>query len=605
MAKYLIIRKTILFTLAVYVTATTFASHHNSLVHLQKVESKKLIHVEDRAKAIDINNNLGRGMNMGNTFDATSSAPWDNPTDDGWDNPWKPEYFKMMADLGFTHVRVPIRWEPAGRTMQNAPYTISPVFLERIKTVVDEALENNLYVIINMHHHEQLMENPWGQHDRFLAQWQQIGAYFKDYSDMLLFEILNEPTNQLIPSIWNQFMSEALSIIRETNPDRIVLVGTAQGGVAKALESFVLPDDKNLILTIHYYNPFEFTHQGAGWTGLDMEQHLGTKWYDSQTERNAIRRDFEIVKTFAQSHADIPVHIGEFGVIPNADIDSRVRWTTFCARWFEEQGFSWAFWEFSAGFGIYNPKTETYLQPLVDALLHNPMPEPGIALDQEPGTLIYASDFASNDGWILNKNGGGAAGTLNHLNNTLEVNVANSGNENWHLQLLKTGISLEKDSKYRCTLSISAPQNEYVQFYLDSNNPYDPLFVPKHFSIGGDTEETYYSTFTYTKASDKDTRIVFNLGGLHITQFKLHNFMLEVLDNSTGIPPIAIDSYAIYSCGSNIVVNGAINEPIIVYSIDGRLINKTTGSSVTQIPFNKGLYIVKVGETEAQKIVVR
>ena len=94
---------------------------------------------QERSHAFEVNHRLGRGINIGNTFEA--------PSETEWGNPWNPEYFKIISDLGFTHVRVPVRWEPSHRSMAVAPYTIYNSFLERIKGVVDEALKNKLHII--------------------------------------------------------------------------------------------------------------------------------------------------------------------------------------------------------------------------------------------------------------------------------------------------------------------------------------------------------------------------------------------------------------------------------------------------------------------------
>jgi endoglucanase len=85
----------------------------------------------------ELNKKLGKGINMGNMFEA--------PSETAWGNPFKDDYFKRIADLGFNSVRVPIRWDVAERAAQNAPYTVNPVFLTRIKTIVDNAIANKLY----------------------------------------------------------------------------------------------------------------------------------------------------------------------------------------------------------------------------------------------------------------------------------------------------------------------------------------------------------------------------------------------------------------------------------------------------------------------------
>ena len=82
-----------------------------------------------------------------------------------------------------------------------------------------------------MHHHDNLFANPSAEKARFISQWEQISDYFKNYPDSLLFEILNEPHDKLTPALWNEYSKEALSVIRKTNPERCVLLGTAVGVV--------------------------------------------------------------------------------------------------------------------------------------------------------------------------------------------------------------------------------------------------------------------------------------------------------------------------------------------------------------------------------------
>ena len=244
--------------------------------------------------------------------------------------------------------------------------------MQIIQNVVDEALKNKLHVIINMHHHDNLFANPSAEKLRFISQWEQISDYFKNYPDSLLFEILNEPHDKLTPALWNEYSKEALNVIRKTNPERCVLLGTAEWGGVGGLKSLEIPNDQNIIVTVHYYSPFEFTHQGASWSE-GSEAWVGTQWHDTELERQAIVEDFKLAINLAKDK-NIPIHVGEFGAFSRADIDSRVRWTRFLIRWFEQQGFSWAYWEWNSGFGIYNPQSGEYNQRLIDALVKDEMP---------------------------------------------------------------------------------------------------------------------------------------------------------------------------------------------------------------------------------------
>ena len=60
--------------------------------------------------------------------------------------------------------------------------------------------------------------------------------------------------------------------------------------------------------------------------------------------------------------------LGEFGAYREADLESRARWTRFVAREAERLGISWAYWEFCAGFGAYDPKAEAWREALKSAL---------------------------------------------------------------------------------------------------------------------------------------------------------------------------------------------------------------------------------------------
>jgi aryl-phospho-beta-D-glucosidase BglC (GH1 family) len=471
---------------------------------------------QNREHAFEVNKRLGRGINYGNIFEA--------PSETGWGNPWKPQYAKMIADLGFKHVRIPIRWEPADRSSATAPYTINPTFLNRIKQVVDSALNNNLHAIINMHHHDVLFANPDGQKARFLAQWKQISEFFKGYPDSLLFEILNEPNGNITPAKWNVFLTDALAEIRKDNPERIVVIGTPEWGGLGGLPYLQLPDDENIILTVHYYNPFQFTHQGAEWSS-GSEAWLGTKWNDTETEREIVQNEFSPLLQLGKTK-NVPVHIGEFGAYNKADETSRKKWTNYMSRYFDSLEWSWAYWEFSAGFGIYNPSRNTWNQYLVDALLHNELPEPA----RYVGTPIYTSNFqSSNDGWTVYKQST-AAFQLLRADNTLNVTITNGGTEGWHIQLVKNNIQLKAGKKYRFSFKAKSETTRSLSAYIGKS--VDPWTSYSGYNSVTVTDTFKVFTFVFDQATnDNIARMVFDLGkstaGFTVTELKLEEVVLQ------------------------------------------------------------------------------
>jgi aryl-phospho-beta-D-glucosidase BglC (GH1 family) len=535
-----------------------------------------------------MNERLGRGINMGNCFEA--------PSETEWGNPWKPEYFRIMAGLGFKHVRIPVRWEPAARSMLTSPYTISTTFLNRIRQVVDTARKYKLHAIINMHHHDSLFANPDKQKARFLSQWSQIATFFKDYPDSLLFEVLNEPNGNLTAVKWNTFFADALSEIRKTNPSRCVLLGVANWGGVSGLDSLQIPSDENLILTIHYYNPFRFTHQGAEWVGTDSQSWLGTKWNDTDAERQAVVADFSYaIQKSQQLH--IPVHIGEFGAYSKADLASRVRWTTFLARWFEQQNFSWAYWEFDAGFGIYDPVTKQILTSLADALLKNPMPQP----TPVQTILIYSSNFTSgSDGWSVYFNQG-ATGNWNRNGGQMNVNITNGGTEGWHIQAVKGGILLEKGKTYRVSFTArAASPRSAVAYAGKSADPWTAYSDYSSIQIPVSNINLGY-TFVMNGTTDSNSRLVFDLGK-SATSLSIFDIKIEEIRISTQATEILQSSMKWYP---NPVQNELILEnvpgdmPLSVFDLNGRsriTTRLTPGSNrVGMTGLSTGIYVVLVG----------
>ncbi len=334
---------------------------------------------------------LGGGANVGNALDA--------PNEGDWGVILQKEYFQWIADSGFKNVRIPVRWST--HAQETAPYTIDESFMQRVQWAVDEALGNDLHVIINMHHYEEIMADPTQQEQRFLSMWSQIARHFRLYSPKLLFEILNEPKDALDASLWNDLLCKAIDTIRVSNPKRSLIVGTASWGGVEGLKSLSLPNDTNLIVTVHYYQPHAFTHQGAAFEeGSDA--NLGTTWRATPPQRAQVDHDLHMVQQWAREH-NRPIYMGEFGTYFKADTVSRAMYTEYLVRQFEELGFSWAVWNFSSDFGMYVDSTESWHGYLTNALLHpgnNAMLDSALAESSsvDLSTYVLVDDFDNKPG---------------------------------------------------------------------------------------------------------------------------------------------------------------------------------------------------------------
>jgi endoglucanase len=312
---------------------------------------------DDKADIHAANKRLGRGINLGNALDA--------PTEGEWGVTLKAEYFKAIKEAGFDSVRLPVRW--SAHAAADAPYAIDPKFAARVDWAVDQALANKLNIIVNVHHYNEIDADPDKHLPRLVGLWEQIASRYKDRPSAVYFELLNEPHDKLVEAKWNAAIPKLLAAVRKTNPTRPVIVGPGQWNAIRALDKLELPKDDHLILTVHFYDPFEFTHQGASWV-KGSDKWKGRQWTGSDAEQAAIRKSFEKAATWAKMH-DRPVFLGEFGAFEAADMESRARWTRFVTREAEKLGFSWAYWEFCSGFGAYDPKAEAWRAPLKAALL--------------------------------------------------------------------------------------------------------------------------------------------------------------------------------------------------------------------------------------------
>jgi endoglucanase len=302
---------------------------------------------------------FGRGINLGNALES--------PREGEWGVTLKEEYFAEIKKAGFDSVRIPVRWST--HADKAAPYRIDEKFFERVDWAIRQSLDRGLIPVVNMHHYEEVFQNPDDHRERYLAMWRQIAERYKGFPAELALELLNEPHAKLTAEKWNGMLAEALAIVRRTHPTRKIVIGPVGWNSINDLDSLQLPEaDRNIVVTVHYYSPFQFTHQGAHWTGNDADKWLGTKWTGTPAEQQAVRRDLDRAIAWGVKHRR-PIYMGEFGAYSKADMESRARWTRFIADEALERKIGFAYWEFCSGFGAYDSQKSEWHTPLKNALL--------------------------------------------------------------------------------------------------------------------------------------------------------------------------------------------------------------------------------------------
>ena len=322
--------------------------------------------VAGAADAFDQNKRLGRGVNVL-----------------GYDPVWRDrsiarfqdEHFRLIREAGFNHVRINLH--PFRDAGTSEDWTLPDGYLRTLDWAVDQALSNGLLVVLDFHEYQAMADDPAAKKPLFLGFWSQVAERYKDKPDTVLFELLNEPNGKLTAEGWNEYLREALAVVRKTNPKRTVIVGPAFWNNISHLKELKLPEnDRDLIVTVHYYAPMEFTHQGARWT--NHQDKLAVPWEGTAEERARIARDFDTPHAWSVANRR-PIYLGEFGAYDKAETDARVRWTAAVARAAEERGFSWAYWQFDINFNVYDVKKGQWVRPILDALVP---PEKGAANPQ-------------------------------------------------------------------------------------------------------------------------------------------------------------------------------------------------------------------------------
>jgi len=280
---------------------------------------------------------------------------------------FKLKHFKIIKDGGFDHVRINLY---AFRRMSGDSLQIDPAWIATLDTLVREAIAQNLGVVLDLHDYEKCTDDTARCRKQVLAFWTQIAEHYKDASNQVVFEILNEPNRQM-DAKWNALLADALAVIRKTNPTRNVVIGPPFWNNISHLPELVLPEaDRHIIVTVHYYEPHTFTHQGATWGDAQWRKLSGIRW-GSPADYATLEENFDKAQAWARQH-DRPILLGEFGAYDRAPLEDRVKYTAAVARAAEKRGWAWSYWQFDSNFIVYDIDADAWNEPIYRALVPKP-----------------------------------------------------------------------------------------------------------------------------------------------------------------------------------------------------------------------------------------
>ena len=217
--------------------------------------------------AIEWTRDVVMGWNLGNALESSGGET-------NWGNPKTTQaMIKAVADAGFNAIRIPVRWTEQLSDAQNM--VVKDTWLARVKEIVDWALAENMYVIINTHHEAWLDRNPFyskqqENNQKLYALWTCIATYFRDYGEKLIFAGTNETTvdwsapnteQQTVQNSYNQTFVDAVRDTGGKNYYRNLVVQTFACSPYFGLNGLTIPTDKveeRLSVEFHYYDPYEY-----------------------------------------------------------------------------------------------------------------------------------------------------------------------------------------------------------------------------------------------------------------------------------------------------------------------------------------------------------
>ena len=308
--------------------------------------------------------NMGVGWNLGNTLDAKGMD------ETVWGNPFtSKEMIDAIKAKGFQTLRLPVTWQ---YHIGDAPdYVIEEEWLDRVEEVVNYGLDNEMHVIVNIHHDEEWIIPTYAEadavKDKLGKVWTQIATRFRGYDNHLLFESLNEPRLTGSVNEWsggtaegrdciNQFHQVAVDAIRNTdenNVDRYIMISTyAASSVAVAMDDFILPSSSNLIVSIHSYYPYELC---LGENGKD---------WGTDADKEALDNEFDRIynKFIANGTA---VVLGEWGNLNHDNLEDRIRHAHYYAEGCIQRGICPVWWDNgnSDDFAIFDRRNIQWIYP--------------------------------------------------------------------------------------------------------------------------------------------------------------------------------------------------------------------------------------------------
>lgn len=282
--------------------------------------------------ATQIASRIHLGWNIGNTLEAIGGET-------AWGNPMITNaLIQLVKASGFDAIRLPASWD---QYANQETAEIDAVWLARVKQVIQYCVDNDMYVILNIHWDGGWLENnvtPEQQVNNNAKQkafWQQIATHLRDFDEHLIFAGTNEPNVDTAEQMsvlytYHQTFIDAVRATGGKNAYRVLAVQGPNTDIERTNSLWSqMPTDtvaNRLMLEVHFYTPYQFTlmNEDQGWGnqffywGADFHSTTDTAHNPSWGEEETVDQLFSLMKSQFVDNG-IPVILGEFSAMRRTD----------------------------------------------------------------------------------------------------------------------------------------------------------------------------------------------------------------------------------------------------------------------------------------------
>ncbi len=337
---------------------------------------------------------MGHGWNLGNSFDGVNTD--EDEGDEGetaWGNPVVTrELLHAVREQGFDSIRIPLTLFRRYSTGADGQCVIDEEWLARYKEVVDWAVEEGFYVMVNIHHDSWIWLKYWDgdkaseEYVRFVQMWEQLAEYLKEEPEQVCFETINEPDFEGESDEEKQKKLDAINLaayhaIRDrggNNSSRMIVMPTLWTNHEKCgplLDLVQGLEDDHIIATVHYYSEWVYS-ANLGVTGFDDPIDV-TGDADEKTARKAADAALAMVHEAFTANG-IGVVVGEYGLLGYDKGEGcnqpgeELKYYEYMNELARQYGLCLMFWDNGSGIS----RTDSgypWKKPLVGELLHASM----------------------------------------------------------------------------------------------------------------------------------------------------------------------------------------------------------------------------------------